>query len=71
MEERAKLRQNLAHYFSEDDLCNLCFDLGVDYENFPDTKSGMARELVAHLERCGRIPELLDICKQRRPNVRW
>lgn len=71
MKEWAKLCQSLTKYFSKDELYTLCFDLGVDYENFPEAKRGIARELIAHLERCGRISELLQVCKQRRPNAPW
>jgi formylglycine-generating enzyme required for sulfatase activity len=71
MVDRIRLRQNLTRYFGKEELCTLCFDLGVDYENFPEAKGGIVRELITYLERCGRISELLQACKQRRPNVPW
>jgi len=69
--DRARLRQNLMSYFSRDELQALCFDLGVDYENFPETKRCIAMGLVEYLERCGRISELMEVCRRRRPNAPW
>jgi hypothetical protein len=68
----ARLHQNIAAYFGDEELRSLCFDLGVDYADLPaGNKDGMARELVAHMERRGRIPELVDVCRKLRPNVEW
>jgi hypothetical protein len=63
-----KLRQNLIAYFDEGELQTLAFDLGVDYENLPGkTKGDKARELIAFLNRRGRIHELVQLCYQLRP----
>jgi hypothetical protein len=68
----SKLRQMLAEYFSEGDLRTLCFDLGMDYDDLPGQgKANKARELVAYLDRRGRIPELVGMCQELRPNVAW
>jgi hypothetical protein len=68
----AKLRQNLTDYFSDEELHTLCFDMGVDYESLPSLgKAGKAREFVAHLERCGRLAELVARCRKLRRNVSW
>ncbi len=68
----AQLRQNLVDSFSDDELRTLCFDLGVDYDTLPSGgKEGTARELVAYLERRRRLLDLIDLCRQRRPNVLW
>ena len=67
---RAKLREFTANYFNETELRDICFDLKVDYEGLPGQgKRDKARELVAFLERHGRIDELVSICCQRRPNI--
>jgi hypothetical protein len=67
-----QLRQLLTKYFNESELRTLCFDLRIDYENLGSGgKADQARELVAHLERHGRIPELLETGKQMRPDVPW
>ena len=35
-ERLSQLRQNLIDHFSDGELRDLCFDLGVDHENLPD-----------------------------------
>jgi len=68
----AHLRQLLTDHFSEEELRTLCFDLRVNYDALPAMGSaGKARELVAYLERCDRIPDLLEIAQRLRPNVDW
>ena len=67
-----KLRQRLGTYFSEGELKTLCFDLGIDYDSLPDTGlENKARELVQYLERRSRVPELVEACQERRPQVPW
>ena len=71
-ETLAKLHQNIAAFFGDEELRSLCFDLGVDYADLPaEGKDGKARELVAYLERREHIPELVEICRKLRPNVEW
>lgn len=71
-EKLAKLHQNVAASFGDEELRSLCFDLGVDYADLPaEGKDGKARELVASLERRGRVPELVKMCRKLRPNVEW
>ena len=66
------LRQQLEKHYSEEDLRNLCFDLGVDHENLQgETKPALVRELCAYLERHSRIPELMEMVKKTRPDVPW
>lgn len=67
----AELRQKIAQHFNKEELRTLCFDLGVEYENLPDTKDGMVRELVAYSERRGKTAELIAACQRLRPNVAW
>ncbi|MCA9948972.1 MAG: hypothetical protein KDE48_04965 [Anaerolineales bacterium] len=65
-----RLRQVLSNYFNESELQDIAFDLGVDYENLPGRAKGdKARELIAYLERRGRISELEQKCNQLRPNA--
>jgi hypothetical protein len=71
-ESLVNLRQKLVEYFSIEELRTLCFDLGVEFDNLGgEGKVGKARELVAHLQRRGRIPELVDVASKLRPNVSW
>lgn len=67
-----KLRSQMIEYFSEEDLQDLCFDLRIDYETLSgETKTGKSRELILFMGKYGRIQELLEICRQKRPNVSW
>jgi hypothetical protein len=67
-----QLRQLLTDHFDAEELCTLCFDLGVDYDNLRgEGKTNKVRELVAYLERRGRIPELVATCHHQRPKVSW
>jgi hypothetical protein len=69
---RTHLRQTLVDYFDESELRTLCFDLGVDYADLShETKAGTARELIRYLERRDRLPELIAVGQQLRPNVSW
>jgi len=67
------LRRILGRRFDEGDLRTLCFDLDdVDYDSLPgEDKLDKARELVSHLERRGRISELVAVGKELRPDVDW
>jgi hypothetical protein len=67
-----RLRQILDTKFSKGELRTLCFDLGVDYEDLlGEGKASKARELVIYLERRDRIPGLVELGSQRRPNEAW
>jgi tetratricopeptide (TPR) repeat protein len=70
-QDRAVLRKRLSESFNKEELRTLCFDLGLEHDNLPDVRNGMARELVAHCERHGLIPHLIRECQRRRPNVHW
>ena len=71
-EYRARLREQITKCFDESELRTLCFDLGIDYNDLPGaTKADRARELIARLERCGCIPELVDKCRSLRPKNSW
>jgi nucleoside phosphorylase len=58
-EQLSQLRQNIIGRFSDQELRDLCQDMGIDYESLPgEGKAGKARELVAYCERRGLILEL-------------
>ena len=69
--DRADLRQKIAASFDKEELRTLCFDLGIEHEDLPESKDGMARELVAHCQRTARIPKLVAACQVLRPEVSW
>jgi hypothetical protein len=67
-----QLREMLTASFDAGELRTLCFDLGIDYDDLPgEGKGNKVRELITYLERRDRIPELVRICEQQRPNVAW
>jgi hypothetical protein len=71
-ERLVELRQILVEHFSEEDLRTLCFDLGVEYTDLGgEGRASNARELIAYLERRGRVGELVRAVKQRRSKVSW
>lgn len=67
-----RLRQLLVQFFNDGELRDLCFDLGIDYDNLPGSgKSDKARELVAYAQRRGIMANLLAACRQQRPHAPW
>ena len=65
-----ELRRLLVQQFDINELRTVCFDMNIDYEGLPgDGKGAKVRELLAFLERRGRIHELVDTIKQVRPDV--
>jgi hypothetical protein len=66
----AQYRQSLIAAFNESELRNLCFDMGIDFEELSATnKSGKVRELIAYCLRRGCLFELLSHCARLRPNT--
>jgi WD40 repeat protein len=71
-DQRTDLRQKVVAHFEDEELRDLCFDLGVEYKGLPgEGATAKARELIAHLDRVGRIPELIKKCRKLRPGVSW
>jgi outer membrane protein assembly factor BamB len=70
--EMVKLRQVLVDYFDDNELRDLCFELGMDYASLPgEGKAAKARELVTYYERRGQVQKLTEIFRHLRPNVLW
>lgn len=64
------LRQALVSYFDIEELRTLCFDLGVDFDEFPDGgKGAKARELVAYWQRQGDLTPLVEAIRRERGAV--
>ncbi len=70
-QDKVRIRKNLVDAFNLSELKTLCMDLDVDYENFPNTKPGMARELILYCERRRMMNELIELCRQERPDFDW
>jgi len=69
---RTRLRQALNDHFSDEGLRDLCFDMGLDYDNLPaQGKASKAREIVAHVERTQEVDKLVEHCRRLCPTIPW
>jgi hypothetical protein len=67
-----QLRRLLVQHFSADDLRSLCQDLDVDYDVLPgEGTDAKARELIAFMQRRGRLADLRAAATRERPQVAW
>ena len=66
---RREMIHRLEERTSNEDLKTLCFDLGLNHEDFPQEHRAFARELLLRLEREQRIPELLEELRAEMPWV--
>jgi hypothetical protein len=67
-----QLHQQLNRYFDLEEVRTLCFVLNLDYDSIRgEGKSAKTRELILHLGRNGRLPELLDYARRERKHVQW
>ena len=68
--DRVTLRQILVSNFSDNELRDLVFDMGEDYDNLPGpNKSGKARELITFAERRKRLGDLVALIQRLRPDI--
>jgi hypothetical protein len=68
----AKVHQIINASFDEGELRTLCFYLNIDYESLPAVgKVGKVEELIKYSVRHQRFHELLEKCRELRPNVVW
>lgn len=66
------LRNALSQSFDVQELRNLCFDLGVDYDGLPGNgKDSKAREIVAWFARRDQTDRLVQAVYKLRPNAFW
>lgn len=64
------LHDILDDYFNEQELRDVCFDMGIDYEDLPFSgQTYKARELVGLCSRLGQIAELKAIIMDKRPHL--
>jgi hypothetical protein len=62
-----ELHRRLVDQFNIEELQDLCFALGIDYEELGGTgKSAKARELVLYMQRRGRLDELSEAIRAKR-----
>ena len=72
-EQRRRFFNHMTGAFSLSELKNICFFLGIEYENLPDhnQKDGFVRELLAYTGRIGRLKELIQVLQAERPHLAW
>lgn len=67
-----QLRDVLVTNFSLYELQDLCFDLGIDFDNvYGETRNAKARELIQYMDRRGELSKLVMAVKSLRPQVAW
>lgn len=67
-----ELSQLIRKHYSLGELKSLCFELQVEYDDLAgETLTNKVQALVEYLERRGRVPHLLPLLKQQRPNTPW
>lgn len=66
------MREQITKHLSLDDIRDLCFELGIDYENLPgDSKKAKARELLIYCRSRAKLDGLVQRLKISRPEVDW
>lgn len=71
-EQLSALRELLVERFSISELHDLCFGLGVDYDDLPgQEKTAKARELILYLMRRSRLEDLIKEGRRQRPELPW
>ena len=64
------LRRALDDGYNGDELRDLCFELGIDYEDLPgETQSAKARELVLYAKRHNLVAQLVAMVIAARPHL--
>ena len=68
----APLRDQMTRVFDKSELQNLCFDLGIAYDDLSgDTRIGLAQALIVYCHERGRMADLLNRCQKLRPHLVW
>ena len=69
-QQRMALWHALRDRTNAEDLRNLCFLLGLDYDILPgDSRTGKAREIVAYFDRREDLDALATALRQLRPDI--
>lgn len=73
LQVRVGLRKLLEQNFALNDLRDLCFTMGIEYENLPggDVLGAKARELILYCEKRLRVGELIETGRELRPELAW
>jgi len=66
---QAQLRNILKNYFDREELRDICFDYGIDYEDFGVEKAALVRDMVNSFKHIGKLDQLVSEICRRRPNI--
>lgn len=72
-ETLAAFQQKLADTFDDEEVRQLCFELGIRYEDYltDAAHNGRIRQLVDYARRHGRLAEITTYCRRQRPRITW
>ena len=69
---KVELSKLIRRHYDLGEFKSLCFELQVEYEDLAgETLTNKVQALVEYLDRRGRVPHLLPLLKQQRPNTPW
>lgn len=72
MADLSLLRRLLLEVFDKEGLKDLCFELGIVYDDLGgDGRSDKARELILRLQRERRLEALVAYGREHRPHAHW
>ena len=72
MSKNAEFADKIRTYFSRGEVEDLCFRLGIDYQDLPgEGKANKVIHLVRYVQQHGRTGELLALTRQLRSHVTW
>ncbi|MAT98678.1 MAG: hypothetical protein CL608_16165 [Anaerolineaceae bacterium] len=64
--------QLIDQYFDMEEIRTFCFELHIDYDSLRgEGKSAKVRELILVLSRQARLPDLIALAREKRPNITW
>ena len=66
------LYRKIKDHFNEEEIRQLCFDLHLNYEDLRgDQRLSKLQALISYCDRHGTLNELINLCRQSRPNISW
>lgn len=69
VEDQSRVHKFLVTYFNKNELRSLCFEMGIEYENFPDDLDGLSRELVRYCVRHDQFERMKETIQNLRPGI--
>ena len=70
-QHRLRLLRLFTRRFSKGELRALCYGVDIPYENFPDSLSGLALEMLVYCEKRDMVPALIEAAREMRSDIDW